>query len=223
MVRLIDSQKKKGRRWKIACLISMAIIMVLTVGITVLLNSWKPIPEDERNRSKDGITMFLDTDDIDSRRSVVISFTADEFDSLAIDEQEKMRDRIDGNISGDIPNIRLSENAKIYPVFQNGNVTGMKADEIPEYKLICYANTSGLPANDEVYLNQADSDQSLKRKIWEGQLSVEGDRYCLDLNNLTNINSMEVDSELFCMCYMEVRYRIADKDYVSATSFSLIE
>lgn len=215
----LDAQRKKI--WIILAIVLAVLFLGIIIGVVSFAKAFAPVPINERNYSTSNTTMFVDVAG-DERRTIVQSYTSEEFESMRLDEKNAVRDFVAGNLEGDIPCVSLSRNPVIRIVLQSSDKTGKKADKVPAFRLVCYTNAAMLPKSNEKYEDLID--EGVKTECWENNLDSDEQGYLIDMNKLSGIEKLKTNEEaLLCSCYIEVRYCIDGQEYISITAFSLVD
>lgn len=198
--------KKKG-------LISVLVIIVIISLVAIFTNNlWKPLPEDKRNLSTSDIKMFVNIDN-SGITPIVRTYTKEEFDKFNENEINKIKNTVDGNIEGDIPQLLIKDGVGIFEVSfsmideKDNSIVKSKIipDSIPEIKMVLLETIYSKEELKEIH------DSLIVNSESEGIYSYEVKKY---FNN-EELLSVEDDEPYRLSMFIEISYEINNKRYVS--------
>ncbi|WP_051280636.1 hypothetical protein [Anaerovorax odorimutans] len=198
-VKIIKTKRKKIVLMTIIiCFLILAAVLI--IGVKLIMDSFSPTPNNERNKSTTNITMMVPIQDNANRKAIVRTYTAEEFDQFDSAKLNKIKETVSGNIEGDIPALYLKDDKGIlYFSFQKDQKE-VTPDFAPKIKITAFPSMS----------LQISKEQ--ENKINQGQLTEDTNKtYSYEIQRYyTQDEKLFVESAL-----VEIRYFIDGNEYVS--------
>lgn len=212
------NKRFKGRgviTMKNKVLLPTLIIFVIISGMLIYIN-WllKPLPREKRNTSTSDVKMVVRLEDVDNRIPIVLTYTREEFDDFDETKINEIKEKVNGNIEGDIPAL----------VLQGG--TGEIKFQFEENSASVKTNPKSIP---EIKISASPISDQKNSKEFRGLLIKNGNMYSYKLKRyfpelIDRENSLYENDKFFMeSVYVEINYEIDGKEYVSIFAINTME
>lgn len=209
MVEDFDSAVAGRRRTKRTIIILVALI-VLT-PILWFIQFWirleyvyQPTAYEKRNRTETAARMYVNLQNQTPSDAIVYTYDKQQYDSFPERKREKVFDKVNGNMEGDIPALRFDQGETIVRfILQDGVSYNLIPKENP--KLRIYQQATDLNEVQEKFFT------------YESQLLKDEEGYYYDFANVEFI-----DSDEYPTIYMEIEYAYGEEAEEKATSVTAL-
>lgn len=185
-------------------------LILLLITITLLGCQ----PEKKRNESSSDIKMIVDLQDVDNRTPIIRTYKKEEFINFEKEEIQDIKDKVNGNIEGDIPALVLENGTgKIEILFEDDSTSArLNPDDVPKIKI---------SALDSIYSEEEPNEiNDLLIK------SEQEEKYMYEIKRYLNDEEItfEEDEDFFTeSMFIEIDYKIENENYVSIFAINTIE
>lgn len=209
MVEDFDSAVAGRRRTK-----RTIIILVTLIVLTLILwfiqfwirleYAYQPTAYEKRNRTETVARMYVNLQNQTPSDAIVYTYDKQEYDSFSERKRERIFDKVNGNMEGDIPALRFDQGETIVRfILQDASSHNLIPKENPKIRI--YREAANLNEVQE------------KFSTYESQLMKDEDGYYYDFANVEFIDSNEYPT-----IYMEIEYAYAEKAEGKATSVTAL-
>lgn len=215
MVSIIDKQKKTVKASRIVIGVLIAMLVLGGCMVKLLLDSFAPTTDGERNMTETGVRMYLNFPDAAPSRAIIRTYEKEEYENFSDGKLRKIRREIGGSMEGDRPALRLSEDAyQIRPVFQTTSYENIEPDGPPEILIRIYLDAGvTLPEDDETYQAGGEIIE------YEGTLAKDEKGYYYELKDQKVLR----EAQKLPPCFIQIRYSVDGQEYISVSAFTLAE
>lgn len=185
----------------------LIVFIIISVALILTNGLWKPLPEEKRNLSTSNIKMLVNVES--NRTAIIRTYTKEEFDKFDENKINKIKEIVDGNIEGDVPDLKIVNGMGILEIsFENSNKAGISKiipDDIPKIKISVAQTLYSKEESKEII------DSLVESKEKEGIYSYEIERYI----NTDETYYGENDDYFMESIFIEINYEINKQSYVS--------
>lgn len=189
----------------------LIVFIIISVALILTNGLWKPLPEEKRNLSTSNIKMLVNVES--NRTAIIRTYTKEEFDKFDENKINKIKEIVDGNIEGDVPQLLIKDGIGIFEISfamideKDKSVIESKIipDSIPKIKMVLLETIYSREELKEI------QDSLIMNSVNEGVYSYEVKKY---FNN-EELLSVEDDEPYRLSMFIEISYEINNKGYVS--------
>lgn len=209
MVEDFDSAVAGRRRTKRTIIILVALIVLTPILWFIqfwirLEYAYQPTAYEKRNRTETAARMYVNLQNQTPSDAIVYTYDKQEYDSFSERKREKVFDKVNGNMEGDIPALRFDQGETIVRfTLQDGVSYNLIPKENP--KLRIYQQATNLNEVQEKFFT------------YESQLLKDEEGYYYDFANVEFI-----DSDEYPTIYMEIEYAYGEEAEEKATSVTAL-
>lgn len=209
MVEDFDSAVAGRRRTKRTIIILVTlIVLTLIFGFIQfwirLEYAYQPTAYEKRNRTETAARMYVNLQNQTPSSAIVYTYDKQEYDSFSERKRERIFDKVNGNMEGDIPALRFDQGETIVRfILQDASSHNLIPKENPKIRI--YREAANLNEVQE------------KFSTYESQLLKDEDGYYYDFANVKFI-----DSDEYPTIYMEIEYAYDEEAEEKATSVTAL-
>lgn len=209
MVEDFDSAVAGRRRIKRTIIVLVALIILTPIFWFAqfwirLEYAYQSTEHEKRNITKTAAQMYVNLPNQTPSDAIVYTYDKQEYDSFSERKRERIFDKVNGNMEGDIPALRFDQGETIVRfILQDASSHNLIPKENPKIRI--YREAANLNEVQE------------KFSTYESQLMKDEDGYYYDFANVEFIDSNEYPT-----IYMEIEYAYAEKAEGKATSVTAL-
>lgn len=209
MVEDFDSAVAGRRRIKRTIIVLVALIILTPIfwfaQFWIRLEcAYQSTEHEKRNITKTAAQMYVNLPNQTPSDAIVYTYDKQEYDSFSERKRERIFDKVNGNMEGDIPALRFDQGETIVRfILQDASSHNLIPKENPKIRI--YREAANLNEVQE------------KFSTYESQLMKDEDGYYYDFANVEFIDSNEYPT-----IYMEIEYAYAEKAEGKATSVTAL-
>lgn len=209
MVEDFDSAVAGRRRIKRTIIVLVALIILTHIFWFAqfwirLEYAYQLTEHEKRNITKTAAQMYVNLPNQTPSDAIVYTYDKQEYDSFSERKRERIFDKVNGNMEGDIPALRFDQGETIVRfILQDASSHNLIPKENPKIRI--YREAANLNEVQE------------KFSTYESQLMKDEDGYYYDFANVEFIDSNEYPT-----IYMEIEYAYAEKAEEKATSVTAL-
>lgn len=209
MVEDFDSAVAGRRRIKRTIIVLVALIILTHIFWFAqfwirLEYAYQSTEHEKRNITKTAVQMYVNLPNQTPSDAIVYTYDKQEYDSFSERKRERIFDKVNGNMEGDIPALRFDQGETIVRFTLQDGVS---------YNLIPKVNPKIRIYQQATNLNEVQE----KFFTYESQLLKDEDGYYYDFANVEFI-----DSDEYPTIYMEIEYAYGDEAEEKATSVTAL-
>lgn len=209
MVEDFDSAVAGRRRIKRTIIVLVTLIILTPIFWFAqfwirLEYAYQSTEHEKRNITKTAAQMYVNLPNQTPSDAIVYTYDKQEYDSFSERKRERIFDKVNGNMEGDIPALRFDQGETIVRfILQDASSHNLIPKENPKIRI--YREAANLNEVQE------------KFSTYESQLMKDEDGYYYDFANVEFIDSNEYPT-----IYMEIEYAYAEKAEGKATSVTAL-
>lgn len=191
-------------------LISILVIILIISAVIIYTNRlWKPLPEDKRNISTSNVQMLVNIED--ERTPIIRTYTKEEFNKFDEDEINKIKETVNGNIEGDIPQLIIEDGIGTF------EISFIKIDKNDASVVTAKIRPDNIPKIRMLVLQTIYSKEKPK-EVNDSLIESEGGIYSCKVKKYLNkeeLSFVEEDEPYRQSMFIEVDYEINNEEYIS--------
>lgn len=209
MVEDFDSAVAGRKRTKRTIIVLVALIVLTPILWFIqfwirLEYAYQPTAYEKRNRTETAARMYVNLQNQTPSDAIVYTYDKQQYDSFSERKREKVFDKVNGNMEGDIPALRFDQGETIVRfILQDASSHNHIPKENPKIR---------------IYREAANwNEVQEKFSTYESQLMKDKDGYYYDFANVEFIDSNEYPT-----IYMEIEYAYDEEAEEKATSVTAL-